>query len=509
MSLSSSIYIGTTGVIGQQEKMSVISDNLANMNTVGYKASELLFDNLISEQLVGATVNNQIGMGVGISSIRRNMDMGGLETTTTATDMAINGHGYFMVSPQGSDDTYYTKAGNFRFDVAGYLRDPQGNILQGYKMPLESALKKQATPAATSATLEDIQLRAKSGEDVISQPEATSEIRLSLNLNSAATDKSTNATSPFTALFDKWDASLKTPLAEENYSYQSALKIYDASGQSHTLTAYFDPASDTVTDTLGSSVWEFLLTIPPTEDTSALSAKKGILMAGTMTFTSAGELENLNAFQGTSDDKNAWTPVGFSQDGFPLLSASFTGAEPISAALDLGLSATGGWTQASTLGSLGTLASGLPGLQSPERNALATTNYGTGSATLFQTQNGYPLGHLQTVFVDTDGVLAGRFSNGQEQGLFKIPLADFINPQGLFREGGNLFSAQKEAGKEIRSWAGEGRRGVITGHSLEMSNVDMGTEMVNMILTQRGLEANSKAITTGDQTVQTAIQMKR
>ncbi len=514
MSISSSIYIGTTGIIAQQENMSVISDNIANMNTLGFKSSRMLFDNLLSEQLVGASVGNQIGQGVGVSSIYRDMSVGVLETTNTSTDISIGGNGFYMVSPESSTDIYYTKAGNFRFDAEGYLRDPQGNILQGYEMPVSSILDTtQVIPPATGAPIGDIRLNAQADGGVVSEPEATTEMRMMINLASDSTDGSTDATSPFSALFDNWDATQEEPLADGTYAYQSGLKIYDADGQIHEVTAYFDPATEITDSSNGNRVWEFLVTIPPSEDASGLSAKKGVLMAGTLTFTPSGELLNMSAFEGSSDDKSTWVPVAFSAEGYPVLNATVNStATPISTALDMGLRSTSGWdlpVGTATLADLGSSYADLPTLLNAEKQSLAVTNFNSGSSTIYQSQNGYTRGSLQNVTVDTSGTIIGHFSNGQEQNLFRIPLADFINPQGLFREGGNPFSATQDSGTVRLGWAGEGRLGTITQNSLEGSNVDLASEFVNMIMSQKGFEANSKTITTGDQVVQTAIQMKK
>jgi flagellar hook protein FlgE len=513
MGLSSSIYIGTTGVIAHQENMSVISDNIANMNTLGFKSSRMLFDTLLSEQLTGASVGNQIGQGVGVSSIYRDMSVGAFETTTASTDIAISGTGFFLVSPDNSDATYYTRAGNFRFDEAGYLRDPQGNILQGYSLPVQSILDTDPViPAASAATLQDIQLETQADGSIVSQPEATTEMRMMINLDSDSLDSTTNAASPFTALFDSWDATLAEPLGDAAYAYASSLKIYDQLGQSHEVTAYFDPATEMTDSTYGNKVWEYLITIPTAEDASALATKKGVLMAGTVTFAPGGELLNMTAFSGTSDDKSTWVPVGLSEAGYPILTATLAGTEPIVSSLDMGLSTASGWSLpagVASMADLGTTYAGLPSMLDATPQALALTNYDSGSSTIFQAQNGYPQGFLQSVSVDTAGTLIGNYSNGQSQALYKIPLADFINPQGLFREGGNLFSASRDSGAVMLGWASEGRLGKIASNSLENSNVDLASEFVNMILTQKGFDANSKSITTADQVVQTAIQMKK
>ena len=513
MSISSSIYIGTTGVIALQENMSVISDNIANVSTVGFKSSRMLFDNLLSQELTGANVSNQIGRGVGLSSTLYNMSAGSLETTNTATDMAIGGHGFFVVAPENSDTTYYTKAGNFRFDQLGYLRDPNGNILQGYKLSPDSLSNESTTiPSASSAPLQNIRLNINDQGMNVSEPEATTEIRMMINLDSRNEDKCISSTSPFTALFDTWDANNEEPLGPGTYAYESSMKIYDTHGTAHMVTAYFDPASEVENLSSGYQTWEFLLTVPPQEDGSGLESKKGILMNGTLTFNASGELIDMSAFQGTSDDKSSWIPVALSASGYPVVNVTLVDSEPISSIFDLGISTAGGWIMPSASTSLADLTNSfdsVPKMNSPEKQTMAMSNFGSGSSTLYQSQNGYERGYLQSVFVDTAGVIVGKYSNEQEQSLFKVPLADFINPQELFREGGNLFSSTKKSGPSSLGWAGEGRLGQIAGNSLEGSNVDLAAEFVDMIITQRGFDANSKSITTGDQVVQTAIQMKR
>jgi flagellar hook protein FlgE len=337
-------------------------------------------------------------------------------------------------------------------------------------------------------------------------------MRMMINLDSNSQERSASITSPFTALFDRWDATQLEPLDTGAYSYESAMKVFDSDGKAHVIRAFFDPVEDGASVPNGNRVWEFLITIPPAEDASALDTKKGVVMAGTLTFSAAGELLNMSAFEGSNDDKSSWVPVGLSEDGYPILNASSIGAQPISSALDMGLRSVSGWTLpagVSTLADLGTATSDLPSLLNADRQILTITNFNSGSSTLYQSQNGYERGFLQSVSVDPQGTLIGYFSNGQDQGLYKIPMADFINPQGLFREGGNLYSATKDSGTVSLGWAEEGRLGSVINSSLENSNVDLATEFVNMIVTQRGFDANSKVITTGDQVVQTAIQMKK
>jgi flagellar hook protein FlgE len=513
MGISSSLYIGSTGIIAQQQSMAVISDNIANVNTVGFKSSRTLFNTLMSQQMGSASVSNQVGQGVGVSSIHYDMSLGSLEPTNEATDISISGKGFFVVSPNGKNQQFYTRAGNFRFDAEGYLRDPLGNVLQGYRLPATSILDTaQVVPPAAGAAITDIRLDMQPGGGPVSEPEATTEMRMMVNLDSASQERSTSLTSPFTALFDRWDATQAEPLDAGAYAYESSMKIYDSGGGAHVVRAFFDPVTGGADIGNGVRVWEFLVTVPPEADASGLTTKKGVLMAGTLTFAASGELLNMSAFEGTGDDKASWTPAGLSESGYPILNANLTGTAPISSALDMGLRTTTGWNLppgVTSMADLGTSRADVPSMQNAETQLLAFTNFSSGSSTLYQSQNGYERGFLQSVAVNTDGVLVGYFSNGQNQGLYKIPMADFINPQGLFREGGNLYSSTKDSGPVTLGWAGEGRFGSIITSSLENSNVDLATEFVNMIITQKGFEANGKVITTGDQVVQTAIQMKR
>ncbi len=128
---------------------------------------------------------------------------------------------------------------------------------------------------------------------------------------------------------------------------------------------------------------------------------------------------------------------------------------------------------------------------------------------MFSSQNGYTAGLLTSVSVDNDGVLTGTFSNGQTLQLWVLALANFTNLQGLSREGNNLFSTTIDSGQGTTNRANTGSVGSISGNTLESSNVDLATEMVNMIVTQRGFEANSKTITTVDSMLSEIIQLKR
>ena len=264
-------------------------------------------------------------------------------------------------------------------------------------------------------------------------------------------------------------------------------------------------------------------------------------MTGTMTFNAAGDLTGVSAFTLKSNggtaaadlrDPAEWSLAEFSQDGLPVLTAnflsrsnaSFTDAsnDPVTIEMNFGLnnkdlSGTGttkGWggatvSNASLLGTNITDISNIPNFGDAEKSALATTSYSSGSTTLFQSQDGYTAGFLQSTSVSRDGVLTGRYSNGQIQELYVLTIASFNNDWGLRREGGNLFTQTRESGDALTGLPNSSGKGSIASNSLEMSNVDLAVEFVSMITTQRGFQANSKVITTTDSMMGELIQLKR
>ncbi|WP_462326044.1 flagellar hook protein FlgE, partial [Desulfoplanes sp.] len=532
---------GTSGLKAHGESMTVIGNNIANVSTVGFKGSRLHFEDAMSQATTTAAGTGQIGRGVQVGTVMADFAQGSLETTTEATDLAIGGKGFFVVSPPGEGVQYYTRAGNFRFDADGRLTDPHGYAVQGWKV------QNDTNPiAATSTTTESSSARIEGvPTDIVldnfqSPPQATSKVDVMTNLDSQSTDKSIDTTNPMFAMFSNWDATQDEPIGDSMYSYQSTIKTYDQNGSAHNMTIYFDPVKDdTVTSAAGGNqLWEYMVTIPPSEDGRTLNdggadyplsgtEGAGVLMVGTLTFNAAGELTNSSAFTlpettTTNDSKNLanWTPAEISSDGYPICTANFLQEDDASATnqdaaknieINFGVkNSTSDWDPSTADASaVGTNWANIPGMAGVSRSALATTSYNTGSTTLFQSQDGYTAGFLQGVSVDRDGILTGSYSNGQVLELYALTLADFNDQYSLYREGGNLFSETRSSGPPLTGMANASGKGAIASNSLEQSNVDLATEFVSMITTQKGYQANSKTITTTDEMLNVLIQMKR
>jgi flagellar hook protein FlgE len=548
------MWAGVSGLLAHGQRMGLISNNLANVNTVAFKGSNMYFEDLISQNLGTGAGIAQIGTGVGIGAVYADLSQGGFETTTDALDMAIGGNGYYIVQEKtaigengqplssGNMTSYYTRAGNFRFDSDGYLVDPNGYCVQGWEVDTDKIRSNKALGVTTTqvpikGSIKDIRL------DQFQIPaRATQNMTVITQLDSSETDHSISATDPFFSMATLWNGQNavrgEDPLPDDAFAYQSTMKVYDQNGTSHNVTIYYDKV--TVSNSGGKSYWEYIVTCNPLEDGRTLpdsnggmsvssSRSAGLLMMGTLTFDASGNLENTSAYtldssatvSGGAINLNQWTRAEVSRSGYPEFTANFRSVSggsatdspnAINIALNMGIRNTNGFVGgAATAGAVSNAAANLTHYNpaTTKFNTNRTTNNSTSSTTLFNSQDGYTAGMLTGVSVDQNGVLTGTFSNGQVMQLYAVALADFTNAYGLSRAGNNLFTETLNSGQPVTGRANTGRLGSISGNTLETSNVDMAAEMVDMILTQRGFQANSKTITTVDTMLAEVIQLKR
>lgn len=591
MSLTSSMWASVSGLLQHGEKMNVIGNNLANVNTVGFKGQRMDFADFVYQDAFSLSGTTQIGKGVQIGAVMGDFGLCSFESSTEVTDMAISGNGFFKVSPIGAETEYYTRAGNFRFSESGELLDPNGYCVQGWKVN-ENDGNIQHIGAVT-----DVKFEKWSAD-----PKQTQQVDWVLNLSKDAEDCSKpnfdtttnpNVANPFSTLVSNWDATQEPHVPEGAYAYQTSMDVYDEAGGSHTLTVYFDKIDRaTIDDTTISkqdTMWEYIVTMDPAEDMRRANIggnvnlkdtnAAGMLMAGTMTFDEAGKIKNQSAFvfggedtanyadddyedpyavagtkakipmlQGTDathvDIADSMRPASISEDGYPMLYANFSGVTrsqtladmPESKMIKVNFGLQGeSWnpvlTPTTKLSDFTVTrapsASGTPQYTYTATNKLDTmgfsgkvndgiiraensfSDYGAQNMTQSANQDGYTYGNLSNYTVDKEGVLYGVYSNGQTIPVFQLALYDFHCKQGLRREGNNLFSATRESGNPMEGTAGTGTLGSVNSNNLEGSNVNISTEFVRMITTQRGFQANSKNVTTTDTMLETVINMKR
>ncbi len=496
------LYSGASGMKTLSQGMQAVSNNLANVNTVGFKQQQALFEDLMSQYAgtgnSASTSISQVGLGSRLTSIRTMYGQGPYESGTDITDLSINGKGFFQVT--SGDKIHYTRAGNFRFDKDGNLVDPNGFVLNG--RPILDG----AEGTATGISLPP----GENGRNIM-PAKATTSITAINNLGSG--DRSSDAANPFFSLLSKWNGAADSPLGDSAYSYKQAIKVYDASGNAHDVTIYFDGAGESG----GNKYFEFVVGMDPAHDGSALAGTSGagLLMAGTLTFNSSGQLVNMSAYTPTGADATNlgnWAPASFGADGLPQFSATFAGGGGAQGVgLDLGLSSSSGaWTAgAGSPAAVGSDASNLTGMAGASLAALSTTAYGGSSSEIRSRQDGYGQGFLAGIDINSEGIISGRYSNGQSADLYRITLYRFTSEDGLRREGMNHFSATRESGAAEEGLPDTENFGTVAAKTLEQSNVSMEREFVNMIIYQRGFQTNSKSIMTADAMIQRALELKR
>jgi flagellar hook protein FlgE len=392
-----SMFSGISGLRAHQQMMDVTGNNIANVNTAGFKASQTVFEDALSQMLrasaapqagLGGTNPAQIGLGVRTAAITTNFSQGSAQTTGRTTDLMINGDGFFVVRNGG--ENLYTRAGSFNFDADGKLVAPGGAVVQGWT----------ATNGVVDTNLVPSDMSLPIG--TLLQPVLTQNMKVSGNLPA-----DTTSTTPIT----------------------TSIKGYDAQGNEVSLSATFTKTSATS--------WDVTLT------------------DGT-----------------TVDGPNS---LSFNPDG--------TTPSPTSMTMTFGT------------GSVNVDLSGV-------------TNYAGASTIATLSQDGSAMGSLQSFTIDTDGTLVGIFSNGLKQPLGQVALATFNNAPGMEKVGDSEYRSTVNSGAPQLGAPSAGGRGVLLSGTLEMSNVDLAQEFTNLIVAQRGFQANSKVITTSDELLQDLVNLK-
>jgi flagellar hook protein FlgE len=469
MALSSALFSGISGLTSLGNAMQIIGDNIANVNTVGFKGSSFAFQDLLSQSVATQSGSSQVGRGTAIGDIAAVFEQGSFESTGNTTDLAVGGDGFFVLKEAGTNNLYYTRAGSFRFDKDGRLTNPGGYLVQGWALDANGE---------DMGSIRDIVL-----DSFTSPPEQSTQVTVITNLNSNASSHTAGD------LATAWDATIPGFIDDGAYEYQSTVKVYDSLGSTHDITIYYDAVDGSP------GQWNYIVTCNPSEDArvgTGGTPHTGLLAGGTLQFnSSSGTIQDLTMTR--YDGVGGSSAAEINSHGYYTFIPEFLGGIPMEIEFNIG-------TRDSNAGT---------GVPSWVNSSLTTTQFARSSTTTFQSANGYGAGDLQKIDVDVDGVLTGIYSNGQLMPLYRAALAKFTNTQGLHKAGGSLYRATRESGDAITNRPGTNGLGSIAPNSLEQSNVDIAAEFVKMITTQRGFQANSKIITVTDQMLQDLINLKR
>jgi len=409
----SSFSTALSGLAANSTALDIVGNNLANLNTEGFKSDDVLFQNVMG-QTSGLT---QIGAGVGTPQTIGVFTQGSIQSTAGPLDAAIQGDGFFVVK-NSAGNTLYTRAGSFHVDASGNLVTSAGDAVLGW-----SATNSVLNPSGPVSTISVAALAAQ-------PPSATTKVSITLNLD--ATD-ATNA------------------------SFSTPIQVVDSLGVSHTLTVTFQKT--------GSNAWTYAATIPGEDLKGGTAGTPSPLATGTLAFDNSGALKT-PAFPG---NVNLKTTGGLA-----------------SGANDLNIN----WSLFSADGTS------------------QLTQFAQTSAESASSQDGQVAATVTGVQLSAGGTLEASYSNGKQIPIAQIALASIGNPESLISTGNNNYQLGATTLAPSLGMPSTGHRGNILGGSIELSNVDLAREFTNLIVYQRGYQANSKVITTLDQLDQVLLNMK-
>ncbi|WFD11681.1 flagellar hook protein FlgE [Tepidibacter hydrothermalis] len=521
-----SMYSAVSSLKAHQTKMDVIGNNIANVNTVGFKGSRVTFKETFAQTVKGAggaqdgrggTNPMQIGLGADVASIDVLQKRGAVERTDNVTDLMINGEGYFMVSDDSNFlNRYYTRAGNFKIDgggnlvtqdgykVLGYMADETGRLkssIEGLKIDKSIVYPPQATkPSDPPIPGEEI---VTFGGNIDSNTAAKDDVKIEIpNSNPKAYYpkddlKVIGDTTGKPAIYSldtvESEKQKKPVYVQENEAMSKALgrettiEVFDDFGNVHQVKLLFTKKS---VDTSGESTWQV--------DAIYMDKDKGAMVVNGTTNdydSTTGlpqdiktEISKCNGFSYgvKGDDAVQSFEITFDKEGKVKdgsntkmqlkIGEDFTkGADALTFDIDLGK-----MTQFADKSNAG--------------------------ATFIK---GYKQGALSEFAVAPNGEVIGAFDNGQRRILGRVALANFKNPSGLQKFQSNMFMETRNSGTANIGKPSQDGFAELNPGSLEMSNVDLGQEFTNMITTQRGFQANSRVITTTDSMIEELVNLKR
>ncbi|HEY0044542.1 MAG TPA: flagellar hook protein FlgE [Allosphingosinicella sp.] len=452
MSLYSALYAGVSGLSAQSSAMAGVADNITNINTVGYKGTQAEFRTLVTDGRAGGSYS---AGGVSAAAQALISKQGMLQASSSDTDIAIDGAGFFVVRSDNTpgSEVSFTRAGSFKPDSEGFLRNTSGLMLQGWRLDTQGNYANTGNFDA----LEPVRLSELTGTAM-----PTSKIELRANLQSTTPiNGRTQLPAADPASYAAGDMASKdiTP------DFARSVDVYDQQGNAHRVTMGFIKA--------GPNEWRAEIYAAPGEVTDAAGnplAVDGLLASGTVKFNGDGSLDL------TGSTADLFAPL---MDPADFAWSNKAGAIPISV-------------------NLGT-DDGLNGL----------TQFGSESAMISSIVDGGMLGNLAAIEVSKTGRVSAVFDDGTTREVFQLPIATFANPDGLTRMSGNAFQMSAQSGNVAINEAGALGAGDIASQSLEASNVDLANEFTNMIRFQRAYSASSKIITTVDDMLQEVSNLKR
>jgi flagellar hook protein FlgE len=446
-----SFNIGLSGLYAANKQLDVTGNNIANVATTGFKSSRVEFEDVYSATKLG-TGNKTIGSGVSLANVSQQFRQGDVTNTGNVLDMAIQGSGFFVLNDSGS--LTYTRAGTFNVDKDGFITNSSGTArLQGYAVDANGKILKDV--------IGDLKIDQSNLE-----PKTTGNISSSINLNSGKPN-----IDPAVTPFD--------PSKIDTYTDMFTTPVYDSQGNQHNMDQY-------VVKT-GANTWQTYTLVDGRNPDGQAFVPAGVnpvtasnQAAMTMNFGSDGKLLNITA-------PATGTPYTVSGNSIVMGAGVWTP----------GTVKDGVWTANGAVGN----ATGI------SNNLASTTQYNSATIRNLPTQDGYATGQITNLTIDGTGTLFANFSNSKSKAIGQVTLASFNNEQGLQAVGGTSWKETFLSGFAAYDAGQTGTLGSVVSNSLEDSNVNLTSELVDLIKGQSNYQANAKTISTQSTIMQTIIQM--
>jgi flagellar hook protein FlgE len=507
-----SFYIPLSGLDADSTALNTIANNLANMNTTGFKAQTTNFSDLFYQQ-VGANGSGdeiQAGTGVQVASNSTDFAGGSISSTGVSTDAAIDGAGFFVLNGGGGSQLY-TQNGSFQLSANGTLETSDGLAVMGYA----------AVNGVVNTNGGLVNINIPTGQ--VMAPAATTNFSMTQNLNSNAAigAQATGQVQVYDSLGNPYDATVTyTNKGNNTWGYSIALpdplQGSTATAAGVTTVSYSFGASGATLATVDPGT-NLTITGPTVSGSATITAPAVVAGESLATYTTA--VNAAIATAGITGTVAASTAAGqFTLTGTGISTSGSVIQDPVASAASTG---TLTFNSSGNLVSPATDVSGITFAGLADGAATLNLNFNlyaaNGSGAINQTaaasstsatsQNGFATGQYESFAINGSGLISATYSNGQTQNVGQLAVATVSNEQGLVDQGSSEFQATTASGNAAIGLAGSGGRGTIDGSSLEASNVNISAEFSDLIVAQRAFEANSKAVTTFDSVTEQTINM--
>jgi flagellar hook protein FlgE len=459
-----SLWAGVSGLTNHQTRMDVLGNNIANVNTNGFKKGRVTFQDMLSQTLSGAAkptdevggVNpQQVGLGMMVSTIDTIQTQGALQSTGVMTDVAVQGNGFFLL--KAGDKRFYTRNGAFGLDQDGRLVNPSNGMrVQGWMAQTVGG----QTFVNNAAEVQDLVIPVGSKDPA----KSTTDVWFASNLDKRTPEIPANS----------------TPQSIQEGTWQTTFDIFDSFGRTHKLQVNFTKVPGVA------NRWQAEVQVDPaaqvgTNPRVRIGNGAAAANAFQIDFDNFGSLADVRDAAGNVINAGALQ----AQVSYDVPDATLPpGAATVRQSFNLNLGSVGAYRE-------------------------AITQFADSSSTKAVRQNGYGMGYLETFKIDQTGTITGVYTNGSNRAIGQIALGSFTNPGGLEKAGDNTYVVSNNSGQPNIGAAGTAGKGKVIAGTLEMSNVDLAEQFVDMIVTERGFQANSRTIQTSDQMLQELLQLKR